>query len=65
MFLCMASMLLWIYSSDRVGLAFWRWIFPGMVIGTIGADITFTGIKYVQLYFNITSLQQQTLFLPQ
>ena len=41
----MASLILWIYADSVLGRDYWQIILPGMIIGTIGVDTTFTGIK--------------------
>lgn len=37
--------LLWIFASDITGKGYWRYLFPGMVIGTLGLDTSFTSLK--------------------
>lgn len=45
--LCLAGSLLFAFSDGGPGDKYWRFLFPGQVIGTAGAMIVFVGMKYV------------------
>lgn len=45
--LCLAGSLLFAFSDGGPGDKYWRFLFPGQVIGTAGGMIVFVGMKYV------------------
>lgn len=42
---CIVAYVLWIKSGTQVGADYWRFIFPGMIIGSAGMQVVLTGVK--------------------